>query len=203
MVRSLMVEPIPHALPAGAVEEEVLLRAIAGDPAAFRAIVDGHQRAVFAQLRGMLAPVGLGAIVEDLAQDTFLRAFRAIHRFEGSSARLRAWLVTIATRVALNALRRRRPRVEDFDTVADRVAAASGDPGRDGHVVGRGIASAIGELPDTFRAAFLLRELHGLDYAEIATTLDIDLGTVKSRLSRARSRLRAALSDPNEVNHGG
>jgi RNA polymerase sigma-70 factor (ECF subfamily) len=197
-----MAEPTPHAAPTGP-EDDVLVRAKGGDPAACRAIVEAHQRAVFAQLRGMLAPVGQGAAVEDLAQDTFLRAFRALHRFEGSASRMRAWLVTIATRVALNALRRQRPRVEDFDTVADRVAARSGDPGRDGRVVGRGIASAIGELPDTFRAAFLLRELHGLDYAEIATTLDVDLGTVKSRLSRARSRLRAALSHSNEVNDGG
>lgn len=196
-----MAETTPHAAPSEAIAEDLLRRALAGDPSACRAIVEGHQRAVFAQLRGMLAPVGLAALVEDLGQDTFLRAFRALHRFEGSAGRMRAWLVTIATRVALNELRRRRPRVEDFDTVAERVASGSGDPGRDGRVVGRGIASAIGELPDTFRAAFLLRELHGLDYAEIAATLDIDLGTVKSRLSRARSRLRAALSDPNEVNH--
>jgi RNA polymerase sigma-70 factor (ECF subfamily) len=198
-----MTHPSPHAAPAGPAEEELLVRAKTGDDAACRAIVVAHQRAVFAQLRGMLAPVGHAAMVEDLAQETFLRAFRALHRFEGSAGRLRAWLVTIATRVALNALRRHRPRVEDFDTVADRVPSAVGDPGRDGRVVGRGIASAIGDLPDTFRAAFLLRELHGLDYAEIATTLDIDLGTVKSRLSRARSKLRAALSDPNEVNHEG
>ena len=191
-----MADSIPHVAP---IAEDCLLRAKSGDPAACRAIVQAHQRAVFAQIRGMLAPVGMAAAVEDLAQDTFLRAFRALHRFEGSPVRLRPWLVTIATRVALNALRRQRPRVEDFDTVADRVPAGSGDPNR---VVGRGIASAIGELPDTFRAAFLLRELHGLDYAEIAAALDIDLGTVKSRLSRARSRLRAVLSDPNEVNHG-
>jgi RNA polymerase sigma-70 factor (ECF subfamily) len=210
-----MASSTPHTAPD---EDELLARAKKSDPAACRAIVEAHQRAVFAQLRGMLAPVGRGAAVEDLAQDTFLRAFRALHRFEGSSARLRAWLVTIATRVALNALRQSRVRVEDLDTVAERVAAKSGDPRCDGCVVGRGIASAIGELPDTFRAAFLLRELHGLDYAEIATTLDVDLGTVKSRLSRARARLRAALSDPNvesgrrprptsplrnEVNNGG
>ena len=178
----------------------MLERAKGGDPAACRAIVEAHQRAVFAQLRGMLAPVGRGSVVEDLAQDTFLRAFRALPRFEGSPVRLRAWLVTIATRVALNELRRRQPRVEAFDAVEDRMAARRGDPRADASLVGRGIAAAIGELPDTFRAAFLLRELHGLDYAEIATTLDVDLGTVKSRLSRARARLRAALSE-REVNH--
>jgi RNA polymerase sigma-70 factor (ECF subfamily) len=162
-------------------------------------LVKAHQGAVFGQLRGMLNPVGRGAMVEDLAQETFLRAFRALPRFEGEVSRLRPWLLTIATRLALNELQRRRVASTDVDTVCEHWAAGGhGDPDRQAHLVGRAVQRAIADLPDAFRAAFLLREVHGLDYAEIAAVLRIDVGTVKSRMSRARARLRSALA---EVDH--
>ena len=176
-----------------------LERARRGDRHAWRGLVKAHQGAVFGQLRGMLNPVGRGAGVEDLAQETFLRAFRALPRFEGEPSRLRPWLLTIATRLALNELQRRRVPATEVDTVREQwTAGGQGDPDRHAPVVGRAVQRAIAELPDAFRAAFLLREVHGLDYAEIATTLGVDLGTVKSRMSRARARLRAALA---EVDH--
>lgn len=165
----------------------VLERARRGDREACRTLVQTFEGVVFAQLRGMLMPVGQGAAVEDLAQETFLRAFAALHRFEGPPRGLRPWLATIATRLALNELRRRRPRME---VLRDDLPTGRGDPRR---VVGKGVQAAIAELPDTFRAAFLLRELHGLEYSEISEVLQCDLGTVKSRLSRARARLRDAL----------
>lgn len=168
----------------------VLEGARVGDPAACRELVQAFQGIVFAQLRGMMVPLGRAASVEDLAQETFLRAFRALHRFEGPTSGLRPWLATIATRVALNELRRRRPRVQELDVVCEELPSGRDDPRQ---VVGRGVQAAIAELPDGFRAAFLLRELHGLDYGEISEVLGCDLGTVKSRLSRARARLREAL----------
>lgn len=64
--------------------------------------------------------------------------------------------------------------------------------------MGQAISTAVGELPPPFRAAFLLREYHGLDYAEIAQMLDLELGTVKSRLSRARRLLRERLEGVRE-----
>lgn len=181
--------------------EALLRRAQAGDAAACRALVVAHQSRIFAQLRGMLRPVGREAMVEDLAQETFLRAFRALPRFEGSASKIRPWLLTIATRVALNELRRRpgpTTGVEELDTIEERCEGERGHPAQTSRVIGRGLEAAVRELPDVYRAAFLLRELHGMEYADIAQTLDIDIGTVKSRLSRARARLRAAL-----VDHGG
>jgi RNA polymerase sigma-70 factor (ECF subfamily) len=139
----------------------------------------------------MLAPAGRGGLVEDLAQEVFLRAFRALPRFVPQGpASLSTWLVTIATRVALNELRRRRPLIRDFDTVAETTAASRGQPVAP---IGRAIVSAIADLPPAFRGAFVLRELHGLGYAEIAAVCEVDIGTVKSRLNRARAKLRAAL----------
>ena len=176
------------------VDSDVLARAQQGDPAACRAIVRAHERRVAGQLRAMLTPAGRAGLVEDLAQEVFLRAFRALPRFvPQGSASLATWLVTIATRVALNELRRRRPPVRGLDTVSE-------DYGHSRHgqpvgAVGRAIERAIADLPAVYRGAFLLRELHGLDYAEIAALCEVDLGTVKSRLSRARAKLRSALED--------
>src|SRR5688572_18877014 len=167
-----------------------LARAKAGDEAACRALVTAHQQRIFAQLAGMLRPVGRVALVEDLAQETFIRAFRALPRFEGPPNKMRAWLLTIATRVALNELRRRPAATSDLDVAASEEAL---HVAQSSSVIGRGLEDAVRDLPDVYRAAFLLRELHGLDYAEIAEILEVDLGTVKSRLSRARARLRAVL----------
>ncbi|HET6584242.1 MAG TPA: sigma-70 family RNA polymerase sigma factor [Nannocystaceae bacterium] len=191
--------------PRGAHADEAALvaRATAGDPAACRTLVERHERAVFCQLRGILGPCGRGAAVEDLAQDTFLRAFRALPRYENDGrAKFCTWLVTIATRLALNELRRRAWVVQPIDTVVDDFAGnGNQDPARQSSMVGRGVAAAVESLSPPLRAAFLLREIHGLDYAEIAEVLEIDLGTVKSRLSRARLRLREALAD--EASHLG
>ena len=179
-----------------------LRRAKAGDPAACRALVERHQRRVFGTLRAILGPAGRGGVVEDLAQDTFLRAFRALPRFDGEGpAKLSTWLGTIATRVALNELRRRRPTMVVLDTVSDEL------PGQRVHMtpIAAAIERAIEGLSPTYRGAFVLRELHGLDYAEIAELLAVDLGTVKSRLSRARATLRAALQraeDNARTSHG-
>lgn len=185
--------------PADGTIDPVLLRAQKGDGAACRVLVLRHQRRVLGQLRAMLAPVGRGGMVEDLAQETFLRAFRALPRFRGDGrASVGTWLVTIATRVALNELRRRPPRVECLDTVTESVGGGESAV-VERHASAQAIERAVADLSPAYRGAFLLRELHGLDYGEIADVLEIDVGTVKSRLSRARAKLRHALA---EVHHG-
>jgi len=188
-----------ESTPSPEVVDLVLHRAQQGDGAACRALVHRHQRRVVGQLRAMLVPVGRGEIVEDLAQETFLRAFRALPRFRGDGrASLGTWLVTIATRVALNELRRRPPRTECLDTVTESVGGGEAAV-VERHGAARAIERAVADLSPAYRGAFLLRELHGLDYGEIAEVLQIDVGTVKSRLSRARAKLRVALA---EVHHG-
>jgi RNA polymerase sigma-70 factor (ECF subfamily) len=176
-------------------EAELVAAAAKGEPAACRALVRRYERAVFSQLRGVLLPSGRTSLVEDLAQETFLRAFRALPRYIGDGrAKFSTWLLTIATRLALNELRRRQGLLFDFDTM-DAQPAMQGDPRRDAPMVGRGVEAAVMSLSPPLRAAFLLRELHGFEYADIASALECDLGTVKSRLSRARARLREILGD--------
>lgn len=179
---------------------EIVTRAQAGDRAACRELIVRHQGAVGGLLRRLLAGSGLAALTEDLAQETFLRAFAALGRFDPHGpARLSTWLLTIATRLALQAIARRRLPTHPLEESTIAAPGCADDEAPDRAALGRRIAAAVGALPAAHRAVFLLREYHGLEYTEIAQALAIDLGTVKSRLSRARTNLRAALKD---VRHG-
>jgi RNA polymerase sigma-70 factor (ECF subfamily) len=175
----------------GELDRATLDRARAGDPIALRAFVVRHERAVFALLSRMMGP---GPHVEDLAQETFLRAIRALPAFQPDGpARASTWLLTIATRLALDARKKRR-----FPLAEPEAAQAVPDPStpeteRARRELGARIARAADSLSDDQRAAFVLAELHGFTLAEVARALDIPENTAKTRLFRARERMRAAL----------
>ena len=176
-------------------DDVTLARARGGDRQAFRVLVERYERPVFALLGRMLVSAGRESLVEDLAQETFVRVFRNLGSF-GADGRtnLAAWILTIAARLAIDELRRRPPRAEPLDGLALDIAADSRtDERSDRRRVAAAIERAVEALSPEFRAVFLLREVHDMDYDEIAHALDLDLGTVKSRLSRARAALRRAL----------
>jgi RNA polymerase sigma-70 factor, ECF subfamily len=176
-------------------DDLTLARALGGDREAFRALVERYERPVFALLGRMLFASGRESLVEDLAQETFVRVFRYLPSF-GADGRtnVSAWILTIATRLAIDELRKSRPRVERLDELALSIAAESAtDERSQRRSVADAIESAVAGLPPQYRAVFLLREVHDMDYDAIAEALDLDLGTVKSRLSRARATLRRAL----------
>jgi RNA polymerase sigma-70 factor (ECF subfamily) len=176
-------------------DELTLKRAQRGEAAACTALVKRYERPVFAVVSRMLTPSGRRAAVEDVAQETFLRVFRALPTFEVSrEAKLSTWILTIATRVALNELRKRAATSDALD----EIAAPPTGPAVELRALGRAIERAVGALAPEYRAAFVLREFHELTYDEIARALDVDVGTVKSRLSRARAALKTALA---EVHH--
>jgi RNA polymerase sigma-70 factor (ECF subfamily) len=101
--------------------------------------------------------------------------------------------LTIATRLAIDELRRRgRTELIDVDEV-ELSSPERTDRQAEDRSLGHAIRAAVGSLPPEYRAVFILRAYHDLDYREIATTLECDLGTVKSRLARARARLREQL----------
>lgn len=184
----------PGSAPPAELDELTLRRAQRGEPAACRALVERYQRPVFALLHRMMGAARRDR-VEDLAQETFLSVFRSLGQFAPlGPARLSSWILTIASRRAIDELRRagEAPVALEGEALVSPVRADERARRRD---LGQRVERAIGELPAEFRAAFLLREMHGLEYAEIARALSIDLGTVKSRLSRARAALRAALAD--------
>ena len=179
----------------GELDELTLRRAQRGEAAAWRALVDRHQRPVFALISRMLGP-GRRGQVEDLAQETFLQVVRSLERFSHDGpARLSTWILTIAARRTIDHLRRAELPVAD---AADVAGGEGGAAALHRAQVAAAIQRAIADLGPEYRAAFLLREYHGLDYGEIAAALRIDLGTVKSRLSRARAALRAALAEVHD-----
>src|SRR5581483_1701007 len=149
-------------------DELTLRRAQKGEPEAQRAFVLAHQRAVFALLSRL---VGRGPRVEDLAQETFLRALEALPGFRlDGRAKLSTWLLTIATRLGIDELRR-RPHVPLPPTLEDPRRT---DEPAERRAIARRIEAALDELGPQFRAAFVLREVHELDYEEIAAALQCD-----------------------------
>ena len=177
-------------------DDLTLARAQRGEEAAWRALVECYQHAVFALLSRMLSPFARRDLVEDLAQETFLRAFRALPMFDRAApGRLSSWLLTIATRLALDQLRQRRPAPDEVHAVHFQAVPASRP---DRRLLSEGLTRAVEGLSPDHRAVVLLREVHGLGYDEIAKALAISVGTVKSRLSRARAELRAALAEDHD-----
>ena len=181
-------------------DELTLRRAQRGEPAACRALVERYQRPVFALLHRMMGQARRDR-VEDLAQETFLSVFRALGQFAPlGPARLSSWILTIASRRAIDELRRSGESAAPaaLAVESELVSPARADDRARRRDLALRVECAVGDLAPEFRAAFLLREMHGLEYAEIARALSIDLGTVKSRLARARAALRAALADLEE-----
>lgn len=176
------------------IDDLTLARARRGEADACRALVERYQRPVFAVLSRMLAGRSDAALVEDLAQETFLRVFRALPQFRPGGARPSTWILTIATRLAIDELRKRRPPTRALDD-GELPAPERADAGARRSEVGRALSAALSELPEDMRAAFVLRAWHGLGHEEIARALEVEVGTVKSRIARAKKRLQGALSE--------
>ena len=163
-----------------------------GDPRAFEELVIAYQHRVFGVALRML---GSRAEAEEAAQEVFLRAHRAIADFRGD-AKLSTWLYAIASRLCMNRLAsgERRLLREGEETLA-RIPSGHASPADELERSERDAAlhRAIAELSDERRMVVVLRDLEGLSYEEIASALDLELGTVRSRLHRARMDLKEKL----------
>jgi len=172
---------------------EFLNRLRAGDARAFEELVAFHQHRVFGVALRML---GSAAEAEEVAQEAFIRAHRSLGEFRGD-AKLSTWLYTIVSRLCLNRLASGdRKTVRHGEEILLRVPDEGGGP--EVHAE-RGelevaLHRAIAELPEERRAVIVLRDFEGLAYEEIAQALRLELGTVRSRLHRARMEMRARLT---------
>ena len=159
-----------------------------GDADAVAAFV----RATQADVHRFLVHLSGPADAEDLAQETYLRALRTLPSFEGRAS-ARTWLLAVARRVSVDAVRTavRRPRtsgVEDWEMVADRTT-----PARSAAHEAVLLRSLVDGLAPDRREAFVLTQMLGLGYAEAADVCDCPVGTIRSRIARAREDLVRAL----------
>jgi RNA polymerase sigma-70 factor (ECF subfamily) len=199
MMAIAMTEPrrgsddAPRPASGGELDRATLVRCRAQDKAAFRAFVLRYQRAVFACLSRML---GRGPYVEDLAQEVFLRAYRAMPTFDvDGAAKPSTWLLTIATRAALDARKRKVIPIRPLEAAAEVPHGGTPESSLARSELASAIERAAASLPDEQRMALVLGEHHGLSIAEIAQAMEIPEATAKTRLFRAREKMRAALGD--------
>ena len=171
-------------------EREVIARVRAGDGAAGRALYEAHVDRVYRLAYRM---AGDDELAREFTQETFIRAFERLESFRGEAA-LSTWLHAIATSVVLNGLRKvKRARERETDLgAADGVAG--GAPAAEPDLKDR-LHRAIDELPERYRLVFVMHDVEGYTHEEIGAALGVETGTSKAQLSRARAKLRAALSD--------
>ncbi len=177
-------------------DAQVVGQVLAGDQAQYRLIVERHQRAVF---NAAYRLVGSQDEAADVAQEAFIRAYQALNSFQRHRP-MSPWLCRIAINVALNRLKRRRPQVsldDDWQSPALEVPDQSTDPQRSLLQAEQQqlLRQAIMTLPAEQRVIIELRHFQGLSYDDIASELDISLANVKSRLFRARKKLRQILEE--------
>src|SRR5262249_48335862 len=164
----------------------------AGESRAFEELVRVYQHRVFGVAVRML---GNGAEAEEVAQEVFLRVHRAIGEFRGE-AKLSTWLYAIASRLCLTRLGAGDRRLgREGEATLERLANGHADPATtlERTELEAALHRAIAELPEERRIVVVLRDLEGLAYEEIAGALDLPLGTVRSRLHRARLDLKEKL----------
>lgn len=194
-------------------DRNLAVKAAQGDQDAFEQIVLANQNKVYSLC---LRLVNNRDDAADLAQEVFLKAWRSLPNFRGNSS-LSTWLYRMATNLCIDHLRYcrtrqglRGPSLDDEESTIPEPGDWSLDPHHklEKTEISRAIERGLSALPEHYRQIITLREIAGLDYQELAAALDIDLGTVKSRLSRARLALRKILltdkdfSDQIPYNYG-
>ncbi len=168
----------------------LVARIKAGDQQAFRSLVERYQARIYALVRAM---VGSHALSDDITQDTFIKVYRNLSSFDESYPFF-PWLRRIAVNTALTALQvqRTQNRVALDEDLAEE---ASLDQAIERNELIVQMQKEIARLPEEQRTVFVLRTQQEMSYDEIAAALDLSVGTVMSRLSRARSRLKESLHE--------
>ena len=182
-------------------EEKLIDRAARGDAAAFDELLGAYEKKMYAVCLRMS---GNHEDAQDCLQETMLRVYRAISGFKGQST-FSTWLYRVAMNTCLDELRKKRNRTS---TSLDGLLEAGWSPSDEfdtpeRHALNREksaeIRRVIAELPEDMRAAVVLRDIEGMSYEEIARVLDINVGTIKSRISRGREKLREKFQSKAEL----
>lgn len=206
-------DPVPDAEAQPDNSDAMLVeRAVAGDQRAFELLVIKYQRRIERLIGRMVRDANL---VEDIAQETFIRAYRALHQFRGD-AQFYTWLYRIAVNTAKRFLLKLKhdPTVsqsalqsnDEDDETFQRKSEPSTDETPESLLAAKEIAQAVNAaleaLPDDLKQALTLREMEGLSYEEIADVMSCPLGTVRSRIFRAREAVSAKVKPMLEKQTG-
>ncbi|MCX6832661.1 MAG: sigma-70 family RNA polymerase sigma factor [candidate division Zixibacteria bacterium] len=174
---------------------ELIRRAKQGDRAAFGLLVRRYQRKVYALCFRL---GGSHDVADDLTQEAFIKAFQAVGTFDEKYP-FGGWIARIAANNAFNYLNRQKFQLsgEESELALDQMAAVDSDPQEmlTQQEIDKRYQHALAQLPPDYRIVFVLRMQEEMSYADIATTLKINEGTVMSRLHRARRKLMLALKD--------
>ena len=200
-----------------ATEQELVERAKRGDPDAFGQLVTDNEKRIY---NLALRMTGSPEDAAELAQEAFLNAWRGLHRFQGESS-FATWLYRLASNACIDFLRREKRRrslsmtVSLDDETCERQAelpdqrSTPEQPVPDGppqllplQVLRRAIRDGLQRLSEEHRQVLVMREVSGLSYAEIGQVLELEPGTVKSRIARARLALRKALESEGNLLDG-
>ena len=205
--------PAPVAEPQPGNSDAMLVeRAVAGDQRAFELLVIKYQRRIERLIGRMVRDTNL---VEDIAQETFIRAYRALHQFRGD-AQFYTWLY----RIAVNTAKRFLLKLKNDPFVSQGISPSNGEddetfsrrsePSTDetpesmlaAKEIGEAVNAALEDLPDDLKQALTLREIDGLTYEEIADVMNCPLGTVRSRIFRAREAVSARIKPMLDKQNG-
>ena len=180
--------------PSASTDTDLVAETLAGQQLSFQLLVERHQGRLFAVVRNYTRN---RVEVEDIVQDAFLKAFKRLDSFQ-HQASFSTWLQRIAINTALDFIKRcgRSPitAVDDPEIIAERVPQVLAPGARlEREEIAEITHTVLDELPEIFRTVIIMRELEDRTYQEIADLLEISIGTVESRLYRARARFKDAL----------
>lgn len=176
-------------------DDRLVEESLRGSQIAFQLLVERYQERIFRLIRGYVREP---AEIEDLAQETFLKAFKRLESFQHQSS-FYTWIYRIAINTVLDHLKRRGrspvQAVEDLEILPVETALRCPSPssGLEKEEIARITQSVLEEMPEIFRTVLVLREFEELAYQDIADMLGISIGTVESRLFRARARFKDKL----------
>ena len=172
-------------------EHQLIRRVLDGQIDCFRVLVERYERPVFCFVRNLVVD---SHECEDLAQETFLAAYKNLVSYDPGRSAFSTWLLTIARNKCLNLLKKRKPLV--LETMPEEALSRDADVNQT--EILQSFDAVLESLPLEQKSAFVLSEIQELTYEEVSKIEKVKVGTVKSRISRAKAKLRCLMKHPSE-----
>lgn len=174
-------------------ENQTIAQVLGGDVDAFRLLVEKYQDSIIRFAANLLGDSHIG---EDIAQDVFFAAYKKLASFDSARSNFSTWLFSIARNKCINEMKKKK--VISTDELPERITAKDSSDGLANQEMFAELDKALQTLPGRQKRAFILAEFENLPYHQIAQIEGVRIGTVKSRINRAKKKLRAVLQILNE-----